>query len=130
VVSGRISTVPESNVELVRRGYEAARRGDLDLIAELLAPDVKWHGGDPNADGACHNRTEALAVMGRARRGGGVGELVEVIGAGDQVVVIMRPTGEAEPGELRANVTRFRDGKVVEMVHYANPDEARAAAGL
>jgi ketosteroid isomerase-like protein len=122
--------VPASNVELVRRGYEAVLRGDLDVIAELLAPDVKWHGGDPNADGACHNRTEALAFMGRARRRRGVGELVEVIGAGDQVLVIMRPAGEPEPGELSANVTRLRDGKVVEMVHYDNPDDARAAAGL
>jgi ketosteroid isomerase-like protein len=122
--------MPESHVELVRRGYEAALRGDLSLIGEFLAPGVKWHGGDPDAAGACHNRTEALEFMRRARRRGGIGELVDVIGAGDSVVVIMRPVDETDPGELRANVTTFRDGKVVEMVHYANPDEARAAAGV
>jgi ketosteroid isomerase-like protein len=121
----------ESNVEMVRRGFEAALRGDLDAIAALLDPEVKWHGGDLSAPGACHNRTQALAFMGRARaiREGGL-ELVEVIGTGDRVVVIMRsPSHEGEPGALTANLTTFRDGKVIEMVHYANPDEALAAAG-
>jgi hypothetical protein len=53
-----------------------------------------------------------------------------VIGAGDKVVVIMRsPSNEGEPGALSANLTTFRDGKVIEMVHYPDPDEALAAAG-
>lgn len=116
----------ESNVELARRGYEAALRGDFDVIAGLLAEDVKWHGGDPDAVDACRNRDEALEVMRRAS--GHIGELVEVVGAGDRVVVIMRPAGAgAEP---IANLTTFRDGKVVEMVHYPRPDTALVAAGL
>jgi len=45
----------------------------------------------------------------------------------DQVVVIMRPSGLGEDdAHLRANVTTFRDGKVVEMVAYESPDEALA----
>jgi hypothetical protein len=44
------------------------------------------------------------------------------------VVVIMRPSGAGEDDpHLRANVTTFRDGKVVEMVAYESPDEALAA---
>ena len=39
------------------------------------------------------------------------------------------PSGEGEPAALSANLTTFRDGKVVEMVHYANPEDALAAAG-
>jgi ketosteroid isomerase-like protein len=53
----------ESNIELARRGYAAAARGDFGEIAELLDPEVKWHGGDPSASGACRNRTEALQFM-------------------------------------------------------------------
>ena len=49
----------QSNIELARRGYEAVLGGDLDTIAELLDPEVRWHGGDPNAAGACHNRQQA-----------------------------------------------------------------------
>jgi uncharacterized protein len=118
------------NVELVRRGYEAARRGNLEAMREFLDPDVKWHAGDPTADYACQNREQALAFMGRASRGP-IGELVDVIDAGDRVVVIMRRTaGDGGSTGLVANLTTFRDGKVVEMVHYPNPDHARAAAGL
>ncbi len=119
----------ESNVELARRGYAAALRGDLDVIGELLDPGVRWHGGDPTAEGSCHNREEALQFMRRALVRGGVGELVEVIDAGDRVVVVMRPPSVVgEPAPLIANLTTFRDGKVIEMVHYPDPDDALAAA--
>jgi hypothetical protein len=37
---------------------------------------------------------------------------------------------EGEEPELVANLTTFRDGKVIEMIHYPNPDDARAAAGV
>ena len=119
----------ETNVETARRGFEAALRGDLDAIGELLDPDVKWHGGDPSAPGACRNRDEALAFMRQSEviRSGRF-ELVDVVGVGDRVAVIMRPPRDGdEPAPLVANVTTFRDGKVVEMVHYPNADDALAA---
>jgi ketosteroid isomerase-like protein len=121
----------ESNGELARRGYEAALRGDLDAIGEFLDPNVKWHGGDSSAPGACHNREQALDFMRQARSRRGVGELIDVVDAGDKVVVIMRPPSETgEQAALTANVTTFRDGKVIEMVHYANPEDALVAAGV
>ena len=121
----------QTNVELARRGYQAALRGDLDAIRGFLDPDVKWHGGDPSAQGACHNREQALEFMRQARSRRGVGELVDVIDAGDKVVVIMRPPAEdGEQARLSANLTTFRDGKAIEMVQYPNPQDALAAAGL
>jgi len=127
----KISRMAQSNVELARHGYEAARRGDLETIREFLHTDVGWHGGDPSAPGACQNREQALAFMRRARGRRGVGELVDIVDAGEKVVVIMRPPSEAgEPAALSANLTTFRDGKAVEMVHYANPEDALAAAGV
>ena len=114
------------NVALARRGYEAVIRGDLDVIADVLDPEVKWHGGDPDDEAACHNRRETLAFM-RNARGGGPGELIDVVDAGDRVVVIMRARGEER---LVANLTTFRDGKVVEMVHYPEAADALAAAGI
>jgi ketosteroid isomerase-like protein len=116
---------------MARSGFDAALRGDLDVIAEMLDPDVKWHGGDPSI--GCQNRAEALEFMRAAvaRRGPNI-ELVDVVGAGDKVVVIMRPLGRGdegdEPASPVANLTTFRDGKVVEMVAYPDPDEALAAA--
>ena len=118
------------NVERARRGFEAALRGDLDEISELLDRDVKWHGGDPSSPGACRNRDQALEFIRQAVaiRSGRI-ELADVVGAGDKVVVIMQlPSGQGdEPAPPVANLTTFRDGKVVEMVHYADADEALAA---
>ena len=122
----------ESNVELARRGFDAALRGDLDAISEMLDPWVRWHGGDPAAAGACQNRDQALAFMERSEviRGRRF-ELVDVVGAGDKVVVIMRPPSDGgEPASPVANLATFRNGKVVEIVHYPNLDHALAAAGV
>ncbi len=64
----------------------------------------------------------------RARRR--VAELVDVIDAGERVVVLMRPPFDGdEPAAISANVTTFRNGKAVEMVHYPRPEDALAAVG-
>ena len=121
----------ETNVELARRGFDAALSGDLDAIREFLDPDVKWHGGDPSAAGACHNREQALEFMRQSRSRSRLGELIDVVDAGDKVVVIMRPPSEAgEQAAPSANLTTFRDGKAIEMVHYPNPEDALTAAGV
>jgi ketosteroid isomerase-like protein len=122
----------ETNAEVARRGWEAALRGDLDAISGLLDPQVKWHGGDPTGPGGCRNRDQALRFMQQAREHRPLPELVDVLDAGDKVVVILRRPAESTNDEpsLVANLTSFRDGKVVEMVHYENPDDALKAAGL
>jgi len=52
---------------------------------------------------------------------------VDVVDAGsDRVVVVLQPAG----GPRRANVTTFRDDRVVEIVAYESPGQALAAAGL
>jgi ketosteroid isomerase-like protein len=120
-----------TNGELARLGYQAVLRGDLEAVREFLDPDVSWHGGDPSGAGACQNRDEALRFMRRARTDRGIGELVDVVEAGEKVVVIIRaPARGGEPGRLVANLTTFRDGKAIEMVHYPTPEDALLAAGI
>jgi ketosteroid isomerase-like protein len=115
-----------ANVELARKGYEAITHGDLDAVRDLFDPDVKWHGGDPTAEGACQNRDQALKFIRAGIALGRMAQLVDVVDAGDRVVVIVKPP----KGPLRANVTTFRDGKVVEMVAHESPEAAMTAAGL
>jgi ketosteroid isomerase-like protein len=119
-----------TNVELARQGFEALKRGDLSEAEALLDENVKWHMGDPDSVGACRNRTQALAYMRRPERRG-PGELVDVIDAGDRVVVITQPPPSGpEPEPLHGQITTFRDGKVIEMVGYETVEEALAAAGV
>jgi ketosteroid isomerase-like protein len=121
--------MPESNVDMARRGYQAALRGDLEVIGPMLDPNVKWHGGDPSDPTACHGREDVLKFMRQAFGRGAVGELVEIVDAGDKVVVIMQPPPQGgEPVDRVANLTTFRDGKVVEMIHFPDPDDALLAA--
>jgi ketosteroid isomerase-like protein len=123
--------MPESNAELARRGFEAAMRGDLDAVAQLLDPNVQWHGGDPGP-WSCHSRSDVLQFIRQARARGRAVQLEDVVEAGDRVVVIMRPLGASEDDEheLRANVTTFRDGKVIEMQAYPQVSAALEAVGL
>jgi ketosteroid isomerase-like protein len=120
-----------SNADIAREGFAAIARGDVDAISAFLDPDVKWHGGNP-ADG-CQNRGQALAwIRGRGTRGAGpLPALVDVVESGDRVVVIMQPHPNAEDPEpaRTANLATFRDGKVVEMVHYEDAAAALAALG-
>ena len=129
----------EANVELARRGWEAATRGDLDLVASMLDPDVKWHGGEPDDESACHNRSQALRWMEIARAHRPLPELVDVRDAGDKVVLVLRPrpavpndaaAKDATVPSLSANVSTFRGGKVVEMVHFDRAEDALRAVGL
>jgi ketosteroid isomerase-like protein len=115
--------VSAENVEAARRGFEAAMRGDLAPIEELLDPDVKWHGGDPAS--GCQDKGEALSFIQQALDNGIKADLVDVIDAGDRVVVVLQREGDDQP---RANLTTFRNGKVVEMIAFEAPAEALAAA--
>ena len=113
----------ESNVELARRGFAAALRGDPERIGELLDPAVRWHGGDPPPPGACHNRDEALAFLRQSDviRGGRF-ELVDVVGAGDRVVIVMRPPSDSgDPAPAVATVATFREGRVIELMRFRTP---------
>ncbi len=122
---------PVSYVEIVRAGYAAIARGDLDAVSEFLAPDVRWHGGVP-ADG-CQNRAQAIAwIAGRDARGAGpLPEIVDVVQHGARVVVVLRPhPSEEDPHpRLTASLITFRDGWAVEMVHHDDADAALAALG-
>jgi ketosteroid isomerase-like protein len=122
--------VSRSNLELARRGYEALKRGDLGEAATILDEQVKWHSGDPTAKDACHNRAQALGFLQRPGRPP-LPDVVDMIDAGDRVVVILRPpTSDGEPAPLRAQITTFRDGKVVEMAGYPTVEAALDAAGV
>jgi hypothetical protein len=82
------------------------------------------------AEGACRNRKQALAFMGHPERRD-PGELIDIIDAGDRIVVILQPPpADGEPASMRAQLTTFRDGKVIEMAGYPIVEAALAEAGV
>jgi len=124
-----------SNVELVRDGFGAVARGDVDAISAMLAPDVRWHGaGDDH--GGCQNREQALHWMTAAIDRGIRVQLLEARALkNDRVLVLLQrsvpregdPSGE--PPSPHGQILTLRDGKITEMVAYPTAEEAAGAGG-
>jgi SnoaL-like domain len=125
------------NERLARQGYDALMRGEIEVLEQLLAPDLTWHWWE-HGPWDCHSRDEAITVI-RERLGQrAIGELKEVTEVErDRVLVVtrMRPDSEIGPEDLglppghleTANLVTFRDGKVIAMHDYRTRDEAISA---
>lgn len=121
-------------VALVRRGWAAFARGDLDAVTEILDPQVQWYPAEePDAEGACHSRDEALAFIRRAIADGVGADLVDVRDAGDRVVLLLhrhQPPDCDERPEPHGELVTVREGRITEMVIYWTVGETLAAAAV
>lgn len=52
--------MPQENIELARRGYEAFARGDLDAALELMDPEIEAHDPPEMPDAAIHRGHAAV----------------------------------------------------------------------
>ena len=122
-----------SNIEIVRTGLEAYKRGDLDTVLELMDPDVRWDG--TGAQGSCVNRDEAAAALrAGADRAAGL-ELADAVPFGtEKVMVCLVRMGDGEDDDAPAriyNVVTFDGGKVVRMQGFlARREAVQAARGI
>jgi ketosteroid isomerase-like protein len=127
---------PESNIEIIFADWlDAMRRGDLETMAARLAPNVVHQGVRPEL--ICRNREQVIDMVGR--RAGRVPpvEAIELIAAGDHVVMSVRGAGigppvdgdEDEPRGQATVVYTLADGKIVRMHDYLHRAEAFEAAG-
>jgi ketosteroid isomerase-like protein len=122
------------NEQLARHGHEALMRGELEVLEELMAPDLSWYWWE-RGPWDCHSRDEALEVIKERREQNAIGELREVTDMGEGRVLVvtgLRPDSELsatdrglpEGHEETANITTIRDGKVVAMQAYRSRAEA------
>jgi ketosteroid isomerase-like protein len=120
------------DLDLVRGAWEAFAAGDLETATAALDPDVRWYAADePDADGTCHSRGEALAFLRRAIADGVSAELLELREADGRIVSIIQTHVPPQWGEQpppHGELVTVRDGKVIEMVVYPTVDQALAAA--
>lgn len=119
------------DLDLLRRGWDAVARGDLDAVSDLFDPRVRWRGADGEEHDGCHDREEALAFIRRALDDGVTSELLDLREVGDHIVASLQTHTPAEWGpdrEPHGELITLRAGKVAQMVVYPTVDDALAAA--
>jgi ketosteroid isomerase-like protein len=139
--------VSRENVELVRRLYaELANEGSTQEFEQRLTDDALSHFLDPEIEWV--PVTHSLLAVDSYRSFDGVrrfwGELLAAwesyrveplrfYDAGDQVAVVVHIVGrthELEVDETPSSLLTVRDGRVVRVQSFADPEGAREAAGL
>ena len=118
----------QENIEIVRRGYEAFSRGDVQALLDLLADDIEWASpGPPELPTAGHRRGRQQVAEFFQR----VDQVFEIqqfepkafVAQGDLVVVLgtdtarIKATGKVV-SEHWAHAFTVRGGKVVQMREY------------
>jgi ketosteroid isomerase-like protein len=139
--------VPWENIELVRRLYaELASEGSTDEFEQRLTDDALSRFLDPGIEWVpvSHSLLAAESYRGfdGVRRFWGEFlsswesygvELLSVYDAGDQVAVVVHIVGrtnELELDETQSSLLTVRDGRVVQVQAFADPEGAREAAGV
>jgi ketosteroid isomerase-like protein len=128
----------QENVEIVRRSLDAWNRGDLDELLAGFAPEVEFHTTGLFADDRVYRGHEGVARL-RAQFDEDMEELnasiSEIRAIGDKVFVAVVAKGrgkQSKAGYVQPlwYVGTFRDGLVVRIESYADPEPALEAAGL
>ena len=130
----------QENVEVVREAFESSQRGDLEKAAQLVDPEVEFHGtvGGLQEGQIAHGlseidqtfESEDLEAWEERRL-----EAEEFIDAGDNVVVLVHEyrRGRGSGVELEidtAIVFGVSGGRVVRIQGYMDRHAALEAVGL
>jgi ketosteroid isomerase-like protein len=137
--------MPAENVEIVRRGYEAFNRGDIQTTLALFDPRVEVHLSPEGREmlgsefsGVYNGLDGFMEFLGQlqARWQTWRWEPEEFIDAGDDrvlVMVRMRATARGDGPDVdqpMAQVCTVQDGRLVRHDTYWARDAARQAVGL
>jgi ketosteroid isomerase-like protein len=121
----------EENVDILRKGYEAFNRADIDTVMGLMDPHIEWQESDVEGlpQGGTHHGPEAVAnnVFGAIVGNWDDFQAVpaEFLDAGERVVVLGHVQGRGKASgktldALYAHVWTLRDGKAVHVRVYAD----------
>jgi ketosteroid isomerase-like protein len=127
--------VSQENLELIRAGFAAHNRGDLDALVEVYDPDVVFE----TLLLGTHRGNEAIRLIYEENQktlSGYDVVPVELIDSEDQVVAVAEVKGVGPVSEIAMDGDQFaflftiKNGRVVREQAFRNRDEAVAAAGL
>ena len=122
------------NEDLLRTGFDAFGRGDMEALGKLFTDDVVWHfPGTSQLAGEYRGKEEVLGFLGKSFElsGGTLRlEIHDVLANDEHGTVLTHVTGQREGKSLDDNsvqVFHIRDGKVSESwIHpgdlYAGDD--------
>jgi ketosteroid isomerase-like protein len=131
----------QENVQILRRGFEAFARGDVDYVLEQMDPEVDLHPAVAPILGVetVRGREAVRRFFTRDLFEGFDQFRAEPLSfedlGGDFVLVMVRYTGRGESSGIEmdqrfASLYELRDGKTVTMRDYRTRSEALEAAGL
>jgi ketosteroid isomerase-like protein len=126
----------EENVELIRAGFAAHNRGDLDALTQVYDPDVVFE----TLLLGTHHGNEAIRLIYEENQktlSGYMVDPIELIDAGDQVVAVAQVNGVGPTSQIAmedrdqfAFLFTIKNGRVVREQAFRNREEALVAAGL
>lgn len=127
----------EEETRVILDGYEAWNRGEFDLLADRLDPEIEWEPGFQALESGVHHGADGFKQF--------IESWLEsfdefrirpelLVQAGDRVVVVARQTGRGRGSgiELEARVVHvwtIRDGKAVGWYGPRTVDEGLATLG-
>jgi uncharacterized protein len=128
----------QENVEVVRRGYEAFNRGNLDGMVADFAPTFEYvaSGAVPGTRGVYRGPEGFKEFMGWfGEFSGARADIKELTDAGDRVLAGITARGRGKRSGVESgwhlwHLWTLRDGKVVRGEGFTDRDEALEAAGL
>jgi len=130
----------EHIIEGLRRAYEAFSRGDIQGAVDAvdMDPDILWTEPETFYAGGTYRGREGVAkylTLSREASEKVLSEPEEILEVGDKIVVFVhfqawpRGGGQLREGHI-ADVYTVRDGRVVQMQAYSDPEEARSVVLL
>ena len=127
------------SVELVRSLYDDFARGDFEAALGKLDEDVQWGAPPDVPDQPEPFRGRQGVIEGFTRFMGAWeqldAEVEECTAVGDAVLVVTRWVGRSrgtgiEVEQRHGQLFEFRDGRVVRVRQFREPEDARREAGL
>ena len=115
-----------TSAELIRTGYEAFAAGDLDTVAKLFAPDIRWHiGGRSAISGTYTGHGEVFGFFAKLfEETGGTFhiDIHDVLASDDHVVVLVSESASRGDRHLEMNeahIWHVSDGLAKEFWGFA-----------
>ena len=113
------------NEDLIRRGYDAFAKGDMETLRELFDPGIVWHFPGQSLLAGEHRGVDAvLGFFGRTMEltaGTFRAELHDVVADDEHTVGLHLATGQRQGRTLEDRevlVAHIGDGKVIEVWQY------------